>query len=173
MTATHSYSRTCLPYAVISGNIKTITYLLSKRVDFKIPDSLRNSPLHYACAYGHYELLEQLFRAGVAINGVNNCNQSAILIALMKNHPRCLSLLVDHPEINVNCQDKDGNSLLNRSLFQFSEISYTFCEFLIKSKNCNVNITDLSGNSVLHHLAMMKFKKKQTISNFQKVKRRL
>jgi ankyrin repeat protein len=32
------------------------------------PDSSSNSPLHYACAYGYYEMIDLLILAGANIN---------------------------------------------------------------------------------------------------------
>jgi ankyrin repeat protein/predicted DNA-binding WGR domain protein len=170
ITPSDKYGKNCLLHAVTSGNVRTVTYLLSKGADFKKTDSSGNTSLHYACAYGHWELIGHLIKAGVEINAVNSWNLSAILVALMKNHTRCLKMLVNYPEINVNCQDKDGSSLIDNCLSQFNSMSFDFCEFLIKDKHANVNILDFSGNSVLHKLAMVKLRKNQNLSTYQEAK---
>jgi ankyrin repeat protein/predicted DNA-binding WGR domain protein len=154
INSTDKYGKTALIHAATSGNIRTVTYLLSKGIDYRKNDSSGNSALHFACSYGHYELIEQLVKAGCSVNSVNNWNLSPILVALMKNHPRCLKLLVNYPEIDVNCQDKNGLSLIDSCANQFTDMSFEFCEFLIKEKHANVNVEDFSGNSVFHRLAM-------------------
>jgi ankyrin repeat protein len=53
-----------------------------------------NTPLHYACAYGYYEIIDLLINSGADPNVVNNWGFSPLLVALVKKHSRCVELLL-------------------------------------------------------------------------------
>jgi ankyrin repeat protein/predicted DNA-binding WGR domain protein len=170
VTPTDKFRKTALVHAAISGNARTLSYLLSKGSEFNRADSSGNTALHYACAYGHYEMIERLYAAGANINAVNSWKLQPILVALMKGHYRCVRMLVNYAEIDVNCQDNSGSSLVMSCLAQFTPMSFDFCQHLITNKNADVNLTDLSGNSIFHKLAMKKVSRGAADEGYQVAK---
>ena len=65
--------------------------LLQKGALFDKGDSSGNTPLHYAAAYGFYEMIDLLIQAGADVNAVNNWNLTPITSALLKNHVRIVT----------------------------------------------------------------------------------
>ena len=48
-------------------------------------------------------MIDLLQEAGGDINAKNSWNLTPILVALMKNHYRCIKKLTSYPHIDVNC----------------------------------------------------------------------
>lgn len=84
------YRKSCLAHAVQNGHLKIVNILLQKGALYNKGDSSGNSPLHYAAAYGYYEMIDLLVTAGADINSVNSWNMTPITITLLKNHFRCV-----------------------------------------------------------------------------------
>ena len=61
-------------------------------------------------------------------------------------------------DIDVNCQDHQGNTLLMNALILFSTRSLEFSVHLILEKSADVHIKDYTGNNVFHQLAMLDYK---------------
>ena len=82
--------KTALIHAIQNGHLKIANLLLKKGALFDKGDSSDNSPMHYAAAYGFYEMIDLLHMAGANINSVNSWNMTPNTIALLKNHFRCV-----------------------------------------------------------------------------------
>ena len=52
--------RTPLVHAVKNGHLKSAALLLQKGSEYNFPDSSKNSPIHYAAAYGWTECISLL-----------------------------------------------------------------------------------------------------------------
>lgn len=165
--ARDKYRKSALLYAVINGHVKIASYLLQKGAEYNGTDSSGNSAMHFACAYGHWELIDLLVKTGVDINAPNSWNLTPILVALMKNHYRCVIKMTEYPNIDVNCQDNNGCTLLMNNLSKFTPETFKIVEFLIKYKNASVSIGDFSGNNALHMLAMKVISKKTTYATYK------
>jgi ankyrin repeat protein len=72
--------------AIMSGHLKIVSYLLMNGALFDDSDSSSNSPLHYACAYGYYEMIHLLITAGANINIQNSWKYTPLGIAVAKKH---------------------------------------------------------------------------------------
>ena len=59
---------------------------------------------------------------------------------------------MDEPDVDVNCKDEKGRTLLILSLFSLNDESADFISYLIK-KGADVNIADLEGQTALHYVA--------------------
>mmetsp|Transcript_26293 Transcript_26293/g.12359 ORF Transcript_26293/g.12359 Transcript_26293/m.12359 type:complete len:108 (+) Transcript_26293:171-494(+) len=66
------FRRTALTMAVRSGHADIVSYLLNKGADYDDPDSSKNYPLHYACAFGWPEIIDLLIKAGAQVNVQND-----------------------------------------------------------------------------------------------------
>jgi ankyrin repeat protein len=94
-----------------------------------------------------------LIKAGADVNAENSWRMTPLGIAMLKNHIACVKRLLDEDDVNVDCKDSQGRTLLGLSLHSLNEDSYEFIEYLIKTKKANVNHQDLEGNTPLHYLA--------------------
>lgn len=60
-----------------------IIYLIKSGVSVNEKDKESGStPLHYACEYGHINIVELLLRCGADINAINNQNNTSLLVAI-------------------------------------------------------------------------------------------
>ena len=82
---------------------------------FNEGDSSNNSPLHYACAYGYYEIVELLMKAQVDINSYNSWKYTPLGISYAKKHIRIAKMLMECEGIDVNCKDDQGRTILIQS----------------------------------------------------------
>ena len=71
---------------------------------------------------------------------------------MLKNHYGCVKRLLEHPDIDVNCKDEKGRTLLALSFLSFDESTAEFAEYLMK-KGANPNIPDVDGNTPFHVVA--------------------
>src|SRR3990167_2084931 len=71
---------------------------------------------------------------------------------MMKNHYLILNQLLEYPDIDVNCKDDSGKTLLANSVRTLTEKTVKFAGLLIKKHHADVLIPDLNGNIALHHL---------------------
>jgi ankyrin repeat protein len=60
--------------------------------------------------------------------------------------------LLDEPNVDVNCKDEKGRTLLMLSLVSLNEDSYDFIKYLLK-KGADMSIADLDGQTALHYAA--------------------
>ncbi|KRW99702.1 Ankyrin repeat-containing domain [Pseudocohnilembus persalinus] len=152
------FKRSPLVMAIRNNSIQVVSYLLSKGADFEQADSSNNTPLHYAAAYGSFESIELLLKAGADVNSVNSWNLTPLQIAQMKCHTRCLKYLIKQPNINVNCRDDEGITLLAKSVIQLYQ-DYENIDLNIEqikfwlNANSDPNIADNSGKTPLHFIA--------------------
>lgn len=57
-------------------------------------------------------MIPLLIEAGANPNQVNDWNYSPLLVALIKGHMRCVKVLLDCPNVDVNIRDDKGRSFL-------------------------------------------------------------
>jgi ankyrin repeat protein len=111
-----------------------------------------NTPLHYAAAYGSLDCIDLLLSAGSDINAGNSWKISPINIAMLKNHTGAVKKLLEYPNIDVNCKDEKGKTLLMMALVTLDHESLEFIEYLLK-KGADPNMADSKGNTALHYIA--------------------
>lgn len=150
------FRRTALIYAVKNGHTAVTSVLLAKGSMFDDPDSSKNSPLHYACAYGWPECIELLLQAGANVNPQNDWKLVPLLIAMLKGVPGVVKLMLQKPDIDVNCKDDSGRTLLSNAVSMLSEETLEQIEILLTQNQADPNIPDLEGKTALHHLAELK-----------------
>jgi ankyrin repeat protein len=111
-----------------------------------------NTPLHYAAAYGWLDCIDLLIKAGAEVNSANSWKITPINIAMLLNHQGCVKKLLEHPNVDVNCKDEKGRTLLILSMLSFDEDTVEFVKYLLLKK-ANPNIVDIEGHGPLHYLA--------------------
>ncbi len=130
----YSKSLLNLNYYIITiknGHVEVASFLLKHGALFDEPDSSLNSPMHYAAAYGFAECIDELKRAGANVNTLNSWNLSPLSVALAKGHFGCVKKLLAYPEIDVNCKDSEGRTILSKSIDDLSPKTLEYIQFLL------------------------------------------
>ena len=71
---------------------------------------------------------------------------------MLKNHYGCVKRMIEHPDIDLNCKDEKGRTLISLSLLAIDEATSEFINYLLK-KGANPNIADTDGNTPFHVIA--------------------
>ena len=96
-----NFRRTSLHLACRNGHAEIASLLLQRCARINEPDSHNLTPLHYAAAYGWSEIVSMLLKLDadttLALNG-----QTALEVAVLKQHYSCVKLFLEETEVNVN-----------------------------------------------------------------------
>ena len=133
------FKRSSLILAVRNGHIHIASILLKYGCPFDEPDSSKNTALHYAAAYGWPELIDLMIKTGIDINAMNSWNLTPLTVAALKNNFGCVKKFLKYPNVDVNCKDNDGRSLVSNAIINLSAESLEYLTFLIVEKNANIN----------------------------------
>jgi len=128
--------------AVRNGHVQVASLLLQHGAEWDGADSSSNTPLHHAAAYGWRECIELLIKAGADINAENSWRVTPINIAMLKNHEGIVKLFLEKPEVDVNCKDEKGRTLLTLSLMDLNDRTVNFVKYLLE-KGADPNIADI------------------------------
>jgi ankyrin repeat protein len=89
--------------AIIKTNLANLEFESKKLI----------TPIITAAAYGYGEIVNSLLERGVNINAVDNTGKTALISALRWGKSDIAKILLEHPNININIKDKDGNTALS------------------------------------------------------------
>lgn len=88
--------------------------LIEQGADVNFKDSIGYTPLHHAVSLGaSIEALDFLIEAGADINAVNKQGETPLITATTHNKREIIKYLANHPETDLDCQDKKGNTALH------------------------------------------------------------
>jgi len=107
------FKRSALIMAARNGNAKIVNLLLRKGAQWNEPDSSGNTALHYAAAYGWIDCVEELIKAGANVNANSSWKITPLNIAMLKNHFGLVKYLLSRPDVDVNCKDEQGRTLIS------------------------------------------------------------
>ena len=80
--------------AAMLGEAERLRWLHKRGIDLNTVDKRNETPLHHACAGGHFEAVQTLLRCGVRMDGVkNNINQTPEELAIKQGFPECATLI--------------------------------------------------------------------------------
>ena len=109
--------RNCLHEAAISGRSSLLKIGLSSHVDVSRVDVYGRIPLHYACMYGHVEMVQLLLDAGPnTINELDHDNFTPLIHSVVYHQLGCATTILacgarinpqtesDHVPLNLACQ---------------------------------------------------------------------
>ena len=77
------------------GEADRLRWLHKRGIDLNIPDNRKETPMHHACAGGHFEAVQTLLRCGVETLSENNVFQTAEQLAIKQGFPECAKVIVD------------------------------------------------------------------------------
>jgi ankyrin repeat protein len=117
--------------AVRNGHVKVASLLLQRGAHWMQTDSSSNTPLHFAAAYGWPACIDLLIKAGADINATNSWKLTPINIAMLKNHEGIVKKFLDMPDVDVNCKDEKGRTLLTMALLDITERTPKFVKYLL------------------------------------------
>ncbi len=97
-------------YAVVSGDIETVTRLLDEDPSLiELPDGDGSLPLHTAAYYGDLDMTRLLIERGAEIDAGDNDNSTPLISAALRGHLEIARLLVEQGA-SVSHHDNYGNS---------------------------------------------------------------
>ena len=122
---------TALMTAAQSGSANVVGLLLSHKADPQLRDNSKKTALHHAAEEGSVSVAQRLLEKDISIiDYLDDKQRSALHIATQNQRPDfARALLLRQPHININLQDKDGNS----PLLLTSKGDEGFAQFLIES----------------------------------------
>lgn len=89
--------RNCLHEAAISGRQMVLHMGISQNVDVARADVYGRIPLHYACMYGHVDMVRVLLRANSeTINELDHDNFTPLIHSIAHHQLECARQLLDH-----------------------------------------------------------------------------
>ncbi|CAB3410708.1 unnamed protein product [Caenorhabditis bovis] len=111
-TSSQDYCARMFPLhkAAEDGNLEEVKRLLNLGADTNKRDDDCWTPLHYACFYGHLEIVVVLLNSPnmISINAQNNGGATALHYAVINGNEYLVELLTSHASIDINIRNNDG-----------------------------------------------------------------
>ena len=118
------YGRRIIHIVSIHYNEDIMNLILAVNPDLNKKDALDNTPLHYACMYGHIDLVDKLLKLGAEPNMKNKKGQTPIMLASIfkgKKTPKNdrsnanskMVRMMYNKGVSIMDIDNDGNNLLH------------------------------------------------------------
>lgn len=111
LNSVDAFGDTAIHLAAQDGYADVVEFLLDQGANPDLPDNMRNTPLHLAALYGHYQVVWLLHRAGADLNASNDLG-SVLHWALEHYHADIVDYLLQHGA-DVRSTDKYGNTPLH------------------------------------------------------------
>lgn len=68
------------------------------------------TPLHLACTWGLERVVQSLLEFGADVNAKDAESKTPLQVAIMNQNPNVISLLLSHPNLDLNTRDKYGST---------------------------------------------------------------
>jgi hypothetical protein len=75
-----------------------------------------------------------LLEAGAELNAKNSWKITPINIAMLLNHFGIVKRLLNEPEIDVNCKDENGRTMISLSMEKCTLDTYHHVQYLLEKK---------------------------------------
>ncbi len=102
-----------LLYAVYENHENVAQMLLDHGANVNQVSDLGVAPLHVASWQGAEETMLSLLDHGADVNVMDHDGMTPLHNAVLMKKAQCMSILLNHPQINVNAQNADGNTPLH------------------------------------------------------------
>ncbi|MCY4329457.1 MAG: ankyrin repeat domain-containing protein, partial [Endozoicomonadaceae bacterium] len=150
INATDVSGNTAVHNAVYANFPECLQLLIDANADTNIDDNYQNTALHYAVDNSR-RCISKLIPV-MKPERVNFCNKSGFTAfnkAVTRDKKSCISLLLTFSCVDINVQDKHGNTPLHNALIKSSTVSKHSVKILL-NKNADVHIRNEGGSTVLH-----------------------
>jgi len=144
----------------IKDNLKYNTVLISKiinellknnKIDVESENEDGNSLLHYSCLKGNDYIIKELFNSDQDFNIKNGIGRTPLIITIInKKYDSAKFLLKENPLIDVNCEDKFGETTMSYLLKNF-DYDEDLIE-LIYEKGFYFNIDNFKNDKLLKYI---------------------
>jgi len=106
------------------------------------------TPLMYACEGGHLQIVSLLLsRRDIQVNAQSEIDhKTALMLAVIRNHPRVVSALLRHPDIDPNIVDINGMTAL---MFAIMKDYPQMTRLLLQHPKIDPNRADRGGKTPL------------------------
>ena len=144
-----------LIYACMSGRLECVKALLRKKANIMLKDkSLKNTAFHYACKYGHKDIVEYfLENTEIKVDLPGEERMTGLMLASLYGHFDLVEFLVEN-KAKVTKKDKFKRSSLLHAIRggQLKIVSY------LLTKGAEFELADSSNNTPLHYACASGFK---------------
>ena len=131
------------------NDAETVEFIVKKGIGVNTPDETGNSAFKYACGSGSVAVIKvMLNRCLVDINHCDQRSETPLILAIQKNHPDIVSVLLENGA-NVDCCTRCGLSPLHVAC---KEGNFRSAELLVNF-GANLNIVDKHGETPLFYCA--------------------
>lgn len=120
-------------------------------------DGRLRSPLHYACAGGSHDIVEQIFEltestcehplAAVDCDAPDSTGQTPLLLAVQDGHSRVVEVIMRSKTTDLHARDRQGKTAVHLASNYGLK---TILETLLSRENIDVNARALDGTTALH-----------------------
>ena len=134
-------------FAVKSGSVETVEYLLKKWAEINYVDALGVSPLLLATSKNHFKMIQLLLKYEANINIEDAYNQTPLFEAIKQNNTEVIDLLLASGA-DIEHKNREGRTALMVCAFDKNRI-----DAMKKILLCgvNVNATDNLGKTAFMH----------------------
>ncbi|KAI8608019.1 26S proteasome non-ATPase regulatory subunit 10-like protein [Chytriomyces sp. MP71] len=95
------------------GSAPFADFLLQREADVNLANENKQTPLFYAASKGWLNICELLISRGARINVRDHLRQTPLHRACAKGNLACVKLLLAQPNIQLDHEDRDGNTALH------------------------------------------------------------
>jgi ankyrin repeat protein len=149
MNNEENHQFTKLHIAAAKSDIAVIISALNYRAtNINITDSLGNTPLHIAAAYGQLEIINILVAVKAKLGLQNNAGYSPLELAAMNGQVKAIQALTKGG-VDLEAANYEHVTILHRAAINGELISM---QSLLLAK-ANIHVTDHEGNTPLHFAA--------------------
>ena len=144
----NGFGTSALYFAVEKNDIEAVKLLL-EHDDILVDRKMKNgmNPLLNACNKGYYNIVKHLLNKGADVNAQEREGHSGLLIAVSRNHPEVVKLLLCQDDIQVDLKNDKGTTPLKEAAFR----GYLDILVLLLNKGADVNAQSNKGFSSLHN----------------------
>ncbi|MDN5247985.1 MAG: ankyrin repeat domain-containing protein [Wolbachia endosymbiont of Tyrophagus putrescentiae] len=135
MTSLHLASR--------YGHIDVVRTLINNGANIEARSGNQYTPLHLAVTGSHLPIVDLLIENGANVNAVDINGKTILHLAIIKGHAQMWKSVLGVPGIEINIQDKDGNSPLHLAARERRE---NLIRALVK-EGANVSLKDNMGSA--------------------------
>ncbi|KAJ6011997.1 hypothetical protein N7522_002352 [Penicillium canescens] len=109
------YALSCLSKSLIDKDESSFTAILQESGDPSFRDEFERLPLHWAASRGDSALVQHILKAGCNPNPKDIFGRTPLFAAICKDRVNVVKVLLDHPDIDAQSEDKLGVTPLQES----------------------------------------------------------